>query len=352
MKIAVLMGGTSAERDVSLASGAGVIEGLRATGHDVIPIDTARGYKALKGDDVKRLSGIKTEPPSVEELQKYAGELSIEAVKSPDLRDVDVVFIILHGGSGEDGTIQALLDLVDIPYTGSGVLGSAIAMNKQMAKNIFIANEIPTPEFFVIDYEQNLSIDSINTTIESSIGYPVMLKPNNQGSSVGLFFVKSKNELQRAIEVGLQYDNRILFEKYIKGREFTVSILGEEVLPLFEVIPESGLYDYEHKYTKGKTKYVCPVDLPGDLQGLINSLGMKAFKALNCAGFGRVDFRLSEDNQPYCLEVNTLPGMTETSLVPKAAKAAGIKFPQLLERICRIAINDFKRRRSEAGRKV
>lgn len=352
MKIAVLMGGTSAERDVSLASGAGVIEGLRATGHDVIPIDTARGYKALKGDDVKRLSGIKTEPPSVEELQKYAGELSIEAVKSPDLRDVDVVFIILHGGSGEDGTIQALLDLVDIPYTGSGVLGSAIAMNKQMAKNIFIANEIPTPEFFVIDYEQNLSIDSINTTIKSSIGYPVMLKPNNQGSSVGLFFVKSKNELQRAIEVGLQYDNRILFEKYIKGREFTVSILGEEVLPLFEVIPESGLYDYEHKYTKGKTKYVCPVDLPGDLQGLINSLGMKAFKALNCAGFGRVDFRLSEDNQPYCLEVNTLPGMTETSLVPKAAKAAGIKFPQLLERICRIAINDFKRRRSEAGRKV
>ena len=352
MKIAVLMGGTSAERDVSLASGAGVVEGLRAAGHDVIPIDTARGYETLKGEDVKNISGIKAEPPSVEELQKYAGELSIEAVKSPDLRDVDVVFIILHGGSGEDGTIQALLDLVNIPYTGSGVLGSAIAMNKQMAKNIFIANEIPTPEFFVIDYEQNLSIDSVDKRIESSIGYPVMIKPNNQGSSVGLSFVKSKDELKRALDVGLQYDNRLLFEKYIKGREFTVSILGDEVLPLFEVIPESGLYDYKHKYTSGKTKYVCPVDLPADLQELINSLGMKAFKALDCTGFGRVDFRLSETNKPYCLEVNTLPGMTKTSLVPKAAKAAGIEFPQLLEKICGIAVDDYKRRRLKAGRKI
>lgn len=352
MKIAVLMGGTSPERDVSLVSGAGVVEGLRAVGHKVIPIDTARGYKALKSDDIKKLNSIKTAPPSIKELQKYAGELSIEAVKSPDLRDVDVVFLILHGGIGEDGTIQALLDLVEIPYTGSGVLGSAIAMNKQMAKNIFIANDIPTPEFFVIDYGQNQSFDSIDARINSNLGYPVMLKPNNQGSSVGLSFVKGKDELQRAIEIGLQYDNRLLFEKYIQGRELTVSILGDEVLPLIEVVPESGLYDYEHKYTAGKTQYICPVDLSDDLQELIKSLGMKAFKALNCAGFGRVDFRLSEDNQPYCLEVNTLPGMTKASLVPKAAKAAGIEFPQLLERICKIAIDDFKSQKSGTRRKA
>jgi D-alanine-D-alanine ligase len=350
MKIAVLMGGTSPERDVSLASGAGVAEGLRAAGHEVIPIDTARGYKALKGDDIEKLNGIKPVPPSAEELQKYTGELSIEAVKSPDLRDVDVVFLILHGGSGEDGTIQALLDLVEIPYTGSGVLGSAIAMNKQMAKNIFIANGIPTPEFLAIDYQQNLSFDLVHARIDSSLGYPVVLKPNNQGSSVGLSVVRGKDELQKAIEIALQYDTRLLFEKYIKGRELTVSILGDEVLPLFEIVPESGLYDYEHKYTAGKTRYVCPVDLPDELQELIKSLGMKAFKALDCAGFGRVDFRLSEDNKPYCLEVNTLPGMTKTSLVPKAAKAAGIEFPQLLERICKIAIDDFKNRKSGTRR--
>jgi D-alanine-D-alanine ligase len=347
MKVAVLMGGTSPERDVSLVSGSAVAEGLKSAGHTVIPIDTARGYRALRGDDVKHLEGIKTRPPSIDELQKYAAELSLEAVKSSDLKNVDVVFIILHGGSGENGTIQALLDLVGIPYTGSGVLASALAMNKYMAKMMFIANNIPTPDFFILNDKQDITLDAIDVKIRSEMSYPAIIKPVNQGSSVGLSLIKSRNDLERAIKIGFQYDSQLLIEKYIPGREITVAILGDQALPLAECIPKSGLFDYEHKYTDGKTEYKCPVDLPTDVENLLRSLGLRAFKALNCAGFARIDFRLAEDNQIYCLEVNTLPGMTTHSLVPKAAKAAGIDFPQLLEKICEIAVEDFKERRTK-----
>jgi D-alanine-D-alanine ligase len=345
MKIAVLMGGTSAERDVSLASGAGVVAGLKEAGYEVIAIDTARGYHALKMEDVKLIEKVKAQPPSTEELQKYAGELTIKAINPADLRGVDVVFIILHGGAGENGTIQALLELVGIPYTGSGVLASALAMDKYMAKQIFAANNIPTPDFFLTDKRENKTADEIDRKILESFGYPVIIKPNCQGSSVGLSCVTSKEQLEKALGLGYQYDDRLLVEKYIAGREFTVSVLGNQPLPLVEIIPEGGLYDYEHKYIAGKTNKVCPVDLPDNVQKLIQQYGLKAFQALGCQGFGRVDFRLDNDSKAYCLEVNTLPGMTATSLVPKAAKAAGIEFPQLLERICQIAIDDYKSRR-------
>jgi D-alanine-D-alanine ligase len=345
MKIAVLMGGTSAERDVSLASGAGVVAGLKEAGYEVIPIDTAHGYQALKMEEIKQIEKVKAQPPTMEELQKYAGELTIHAVNPADLRGVDVVFIILHGGAGENGTIQALLDLVNIPYTGSGVLASALAMDKYMAKQVFAANNIPTPEFFLADKRENKTAAEIDSKINETFGYPVIIKPNCQGSSVGLSCVKSKDQLAKALDLGFQYDDRLLFEKFIAGREFTVSVLGNQPLPLVEIIPEGGLYDYEHKYIAGKTNKACPVDLPENLQKMIQQLGLKAFQALGCQGFGRVDFRLDGDNEPYCLEVNTLPGMTATSLVPKAAKAAGIEFPQLLDKICRIAIDDFKSRR-------
>ncbi|HHI03125.1 MAG TPA: D-alanine--D-alanine ligase [candidate division Zixibacteria bacterium] len=344
MRVAVLMGGTSAERDVSLVSGAAVVNGLKSAGHEVVPIDTAKGYQVLKGDDIKHLDSIKTQPPLIEELKKYAGELSIEAVKSHDLRNVDVVFVILHGGSGEDGTIQALLDLVGIPYTGSGVLASALAMNKFMAKKIFIVNDIPTPDFFIIDYKQNLSLNDIDDKIISQLNYPAIIKPVNQGSSVGLSLVKDSNGLEKALKIGFHYDSKLLFEEYISGREITVGILGDQILPLAEIIPQSGIYDYEHKYTDGRSTYICPADLPDNLADKIGSLGLKAFKALDCAGFGRVDFRLTDNGQAYCLEVNTLPGMTTHSLVPKAAKVAGIDFPKLLEKICQIALKDFKDR--------
>lgn len=344
MKIAVLMGGTSPERDVSLVSGAAVVKGLRQAGHDVLSIDTARGYQALRGDDIKHLPGIKAQPPSIEEIRKYSGDLSIEAVKSADLKDVDVVFLILHGGTGEDGTIQALLDLVGIPYTGSGVLASALAMNKLKAKMIFQAAGIPTPDYLVLESRRLPDLTAIDSLIKSNFGYPAIVKPVCQGSSVGLSLVKSSAELQQAVEIGFQYDKQLLIEKFIPGREITVAILGDQILPLAECVPESGFYDYEHKYTDGKTKYYCPADLPSDLAKQIGELGLKAFKALDCAGFARIDFRLTNENKAYCLEVNTLPGMTEHSLVPKAARAAGIEFPELVEKICRLALDDFKYR--------
>jgi len=345
MKIAVFMGGTSAECDVSLVSGLAVVDNLKAGGHEVIPIDPARGFIPLNDNQLKAIEEIEEDPPENDELRQYSNEIIVQTVMSPELKKVDVVFLILHGGIGEDGTIQAMLDLADIPYTGSGVLGSAIAMDKLISKKLFSADNIPTPDYFVLENNQNLALDSVDVKIRSRMGYPVIIKPISQGSSVGLTLVDNRKDLQNAIDLGFQYDNKLLCEKFIAGRELTVSILGDETLPTAECIPESGLYDYEHKYTDGRTEYICPAVLTDNIRQQISSLGLKAFKALNCSGFGRVDFRLSDDDRLYCLEVNTLPGMTSHSLVPKAAKAKGMTFPKLVEQICLIAIEDFKRRK-------
>ena len=346
MKIAVFMGGTSAERDVSLVSGLAVVENLKAGGHEVIAIDPARGFIPLDDIELKAIEEIEENPPENDELRRYTNENIVKTVMSDELKKVDVVFLILHGGIGEDGTVQAMLDLVNVPYTGSGVMGSAIAMNKLISKKLFSADNIPTPDYFVLKNNQNTALDSIDIKISSRIGYPVIVKPVSQGSSVGLTLVNNRKELQNALDSGFQYDNRLLCEKYIAGRELTVSILGDEALPTAECVPESGLYDYKHKYTDGRTEYICPAILTEDIQQRVSSLGLKAFKALGCSGFGRVDFRLSDDSQLYCLEVNTLPGMTSHSLVPKAAKAGGMTFPQLVEKICLIAIEEFKNKKS------
>jgi len=343
MKIAVLMGGTSAERDVSLVSGLAVVDALQQAGHDVVPIDTAFGKKVLKGDDINSIDVIAANPPSQKSLEKYSGEMALEAVKSPEMFDVDVVFIILHGGTGEDGTIQALLDLADIPYTGSGVTGSAVAMNKLLSKKIFAASGILTPDYFVIENNVNIELSEIENQISTTFGFPVIVKPNNQGSSVGLSLVEKADQLHKALETGYQYNRQLIIEKFIAGRELTVGILGDQVLPVAECIPEGGLYDYEHKYTSGKTEYIVPAKIDNDFAKRVSDLGLKAFRALDCRGFGRVDFRLSEEGLIYCLEVNTLPGMTAHSLVPKAAKVAGIGFSQLVEKICQIAIEDYNR---------
>ncbi|MCP4581461.1 MAG: D-alanine--D-alanine ligase [candidate division Zixibacteria bacterium] len=349
MKIAVFMGGTSAERDVSLASGAAVLESLKVRGHEVIPIDPARGFTPLTDNELEAISEIDEKPPENKELQQFSNEKILETILSPELKKVDVIFLILHGGIGEDGTIQAILDLVNVPYTGSGVLGSAMAMDKIITKKLFLADDIPTPEYFILESHQRSSLDSIDIKIKSRMGYPAIIKPINQGSSVGLTLVNDRKNLHKAIDYGFQYGSKLLVEKYIAGRELTVAILGEEALPTVEILPESGMYDYEHKYTDGRTEYICPTKLDNEIQRQINTLGIKAFKALNCSGFGRVDFRLAEDNELFCLEANTLPGMTSHSLVPKAAMANGMNFAQLLEKICLIAVEDFKRRKSTTG---
>lgn len=342
MNVAVFMGGTSAERDVSLVSGATVVKGLREAGHEVLPIDPAKGFAPLADSEIKALNEIHEKPPESQGLKQYSNEKIFETIKSPELKKVDVVFLILHGGVGEDGTIQAMLDLMAIPYTGSGVLGSAVAMDKLLTKKLFIADSIPTPEYFLLYRGKDNNSSSIDKKIRSQFGYPAIFKPTTQGSSVGLSLVKNKDDISQALEYGYQFDRELLVENYIAGRELTVAVLGKQALPIAECVPKSGLYDYEHKYSDGRTEYFCPAKLPDKLAAKIQAAGLKAFQTLKCRGFGRIDFRLADDNSFYCLEVNTLPGMTSHSLVPKAAKATGLDFPGLLEKICLIAIEDFQ----------
>ena len=338
LKIAVLMGGVSAERDVSLASGAGVIAGLRQAGHEAIGIDTAGGAGQLSSRETPL---IREKPPDSKELSTYSGETTVQTVSSPDLRRVDLVFIALHGGSGENGTVQALLDLLKIPYTGSGVMASALAMDKLVAKKVVSASGILTPDYMVKDSESLIEDDELIKAVEDSVGFPVVVKPNDQGSSVGLDIVQSPEDLFEKARLAAEYSDKVLFEKFIPGRELTVSILGDEVLPVAEVKPKDGFYDYHHKYTPGLADKIVPAPITEEETKNIQKLGLLAFKALGCRGYARIDFRMSTEGEFYFLEANTLPGMTQTSLVPKAAKAAGIDFPQLLNRIAQIALEDF-----------
>ncbi len=343
LRIAVLMGGESAERDVSLATGAGVMAGLRQAGHEAIGIDTALGAGQLSDPEAKKTPLIKEKPPDSKELSTYRGESTIQTISSPDLRQVNLVFIALHGGVGENGTIQALLDLLKIPYTGSGVAASAIAMDKLAAKKVISASGIQTPDWMVRDSESLTEEDELIRAVKESVGFPVVVKPNDQGSSVGLDIVQSPEGLFEKARLAAGYSDRVLFERFIPGRELTVSILGNEVLPVAEVKPKDGFYDYHHKYTPGLADKIVPAPITEEETKNIQNLGMSAFKALGCRGYARIDFRMSSEGKFYFLEANTLPGMTQTSLVPKAAKAAGIDFPELLNRIAKIALEDFEK---------
>jgi D-alanine-D-alanine ligase len=342
LKILVLMGGTSAERDVSLASGEAIVKALKSEGHQVIALDTAQGQKLLPDNGQYLPEGVKETPPDVTELERQGKQQALEAIHSFDFSEMDVVFLALHGGQGEDGTIQALLDLTGKPYSGSGVLASALAMNKAMSKKIFEREGILTPEWFMIEDSELSFVSLITERINKSFGFPCVVKPNDQGSTVGLTVVKEKKDLQKALECAQKFSRHILVEKFIPGRELTVGVLGDTPLPVVEIIPEHGIYDYECKYTHGKSNYVCPADIPEEKTKEIQSIGLRAFKALGCEDYARVDFRYGEDDRFYCLEVNTLPGMTDTSLVPKAAKALGIDFTALVDRITKLALKKKK----------
>ena len=338
MKVLVLMGGISAERDVSLASGEAIVRALKSAGNKVIALDTAKGQNLLPDTGKYIPEGVKTKPPDVAELEKKGKELALKAIDSFDFSEVDVIFLALHGGQGEDGTIQALLDLTGKPYTGSGVLASALAMNKAMSKKMFEREGILTPDWFSVEDSDLSNLSGIANRIENNLGFPCVVKPNDQGSTVGLTIVKEKNELKKAFEFAKKFSAEFLVEKYIPGRELTVGVLGDQALPVVEIVPEHGVYDYECKYTTGKSKYIAPAKIPDNKAKEIQEIGLKAYKALGCEGYARVDFRFGEDDRFYCLEVNTLPGMTAHSLVPKAAKAVGIDFPELVNRIAKLAL--------------
>ncbi|MBC7248187.1 MAG: D-alanine--D-alanine ligase [Actinobacteria bacterium] len=303
-RIAVLMGGLSREREVSLRSGVAVAAALRGLGHEVREVDLG--------------------PSAVEQLLALQGE-------------VDAAFLALHGRLGEDGTVQGLLELLAIPYTGSGVLASALAMDKRMSKQVFRAHGIPVADDVSISAAEITACGAgrVAEGIAVDLGFPCIVKPNCEGSTLGIFRARNVEELEEALEGALAFDRLLLVERYIEGREMTVGLLGEEplALPVLEVVASKGIYDYECKYTSGMTEYIVPAPIPESLSLELQRLAVRAHAALGCEGMSRVDFMVDGDGNPYCLEVNTIPGMTELSLVPKAAAAAGYSFADVVEMI-------------------
>jgi len=321
-----LFGGDSMERDVSIASASQVVGALRSRGHEVIAVDSGRGR--LTADEERRLfAGRIDKLPPVKSA--VAGLPTV--VSAPDLADVDLVFLALHGGSGEDGSVQALLDLAGIPYTGSGRLGSAVGWDKDVAKRLFLAAGVPTPEWLMAPQPVDI--------IAQRIGFPLIVKPNGQGSTVGLTLVQSQKELAEALDLAATFDEDVMIERYIPGRELTVGILEDRALAVGEIIPKTGpIFDYAAKYQVGGAEEIFPADITPEQTARAQDLALRVHRALKLDVYSRVDFRMDPDGGLWCLEVNTLPGLTSGSLLPRAAAAVGISFPELCERICRGAL--------------
>lgn len=291
-KVGVLMGGLSAEREVSLESGAAVYKALLERGYDAIAIDMGRDLAQI--------------------LTKES---------------VEVAFICLHGRYGEDGAVQGLLEVLGIPYTGAGVLASALAMNKIFAKKLFQASGLTVAPYRVVQQGHEPDLATIGFSL------PVVVKPSQEGSSVGVSIVRRAEEFQPALEAAFVYDAEILVEQFIKGREIQVGILEEQALGAIEIVPKKEFYDYEAKYTPGMADHILPAPLSPDLYRQVLGAGEEAHRALGCCGYSRVDFLVTDEDECYLLEVNTLPGMTALSLLPEIARGAGIGFAELVERI-------------------
>ena len=341
MNIALIVGGLSSEREVSLASGRGILKALREKGHNVKVIDPIYGEEEIS-EDIIFQKLITKEYPSLESLEKLKKESArnvLSCINSKQFDDIDIAFLGLHGKYAEDGKIQTIFEMRGIKYTGTDVFSSAIALDKDYSKIIFVYNGIRTAKWMVATKN---SVPSFDDMI-GKLGVPFVVKPNDEGSTVGLTIVKEKADYNDAIALALQYTDKLMLEKYIKGRELTVSVVGEKAYPVVEIKPKNGFYDYAHKYTKGMTEYVCPAEISKEITKEALSMGLSAHKALGCKVYSRVDFILSEDEKLYCLEVNTLPGMTELSLVPKAAKALNIGFSDLIEDIIKLSFKKYEK---------
>jgi len=289
-----MMGGLSREREISLKTGKAILRALAEKGYAVTPIDV--------GDDI------------AEKLVK---------------EKIEYAFLALHGRFGEDGTIQGMLELMKIPYTGSGVLASALAMDKIMSKKFFLCEKIPTPRFEVFRWDE-IKRDQPQ---KISLPLPVVVKPAREGSTIGVSIVRKEEDLPSALREAGGYDVEVLIEEFMRGKEITVGILEEIPLPIIEIVPKSGFYDYRSKYTKGETQYILPARIARGKYLYAQEISLKAFQTLGCSGVARVDLMTDENENPFVIDVNTMPGMTETSLLPKAANYAGISFEDLVERI-------------------
>lgn len=292
------MGGRSAERDISLRSGNAVFKALKGLGYDAVAVDAqSDAYEVLKREKI------------------------------------EIAFIILHGGWGEDGSIQGMLEVMGIPYTGSGVLASALAMNKEASKKVFLYHKIPVPPFAIV-FKESVS----GQLSEINFEMPWVIKPVCEGSSVGVSIVKNKENLNKALEKGFKYGKAVMIEKYIDGKEIHIGIIGNRALGGVEVRPSLEFYSYEAKYTPGLTEYIVPPEIDKKTYEEVKETALAAHKALGCCGATRVDLRIDKSGNPYVLEVNTIPGMTETSLLPKIAKHEGLDFPALIEEILKEAV--------------
>ncbi|MGK9369864.1 D-alanine--D-alanine ligase family protein [Melioribacter sp. Ez-97] len=328
IKVALLVGGVSSERKVSKATGKSIFTALKNLNYDVMALDPAYGLS--QPEDVNLLFGT-------EDIAPVSSRNYIDIINSTMFDDVDVVFLALHGKWGEDGRIQSLLEMRNLKYTGSGVLSSSLAMNKFMTKIMFQHYDVKTPRWFIVSREGN-DRDLIKKKIEKFFGFPCVIKPNDEGSTVGISICREQNALDEAIEKAFDYSENVLIEEFIPGREITVGVLENRALPVLEIIPRSGFYDYESKYTSGKSDYIVPAEIPDNVARHIQSQALLAYNSVGCRQYARIDFRLTADYKSYCLEVNTLPGMTSTSLFPKMANAVGISFEELIDRIVKSAL--------------
>ncbi len=329
-RITVLTGGSTAERDVAFAGASQVVTALRAGGAEVAVVDTVNGLLSPADERRYLVASVGTRPPTDADVAALrAADLGPAVVNIPALRDADVAFLVIHGKQGEGGELQALLDMAGIAYTGSDTLGSALAMDKDVAKRLFRGAAIPTPDWDVWPASESAV---------ALLGFPLVVKPSREGSTVGLSLVKRADGLEAAVKLAQRYDDQVILERFIAGREFTVGVLGARALAVGEILPSHEIFDYECKYTPGMCREVFPADLDSRTTGQIQELGLAAHRALKLRDFSRVDFRLDKDGTPYCLEVNTLPGMTRTSLFPQSAGAVGIDFGAACQEIARLAL--------------
>ncbi|MBD3402415.1 D-alanine--D-alanine ligase [candidate division GN15 bacterium] len=342
MKVLLLAGGNSSERQVSLDSSAAIARALEQLGHQVDILDPASGERLQS--DGKKLLPISGDPSA-------AVDITSAPVASPAFRqeimagrpEWEVVFLGLHGGAGENGTIQNLLELAGLAYTGSNMTASAVAMDKAITKRVMQSLDMPTPAFAVYRIHAESYYERAAQEIAERFDLPVIVKPNDSGSTVGLTRVSEQSQMVEALRRCARESSNVLVEEYVAGREMTVAVLNGQALPVVEIRPKSGLYDYEAKYTKGKTEYVTPAPIDDAVAQQMQSAAVSLYDAIGAEGLARVDFILDDHDTAHCLELNTLPGMTELSLSPMAARAAGISFEQLVDRIVTSAMERHAR---------
>ena len=347
MNITVLAGGISTERDVSLVSGMGIYKALKENGHNVVLIDVFFGYEdvpnnindifTIDKDWAAEIKSVSENAPDIEEIKKLRKDNS-DGLFGPNVINIckssDIVYMALHGDCGENGKIQATFDLFNIKYTGTGYLSSALAMDKEITKSVFIQRGVKTPAGFVLHKTDDIKYPE---------KFPVVVKVCNGGSSVGVYIVNDESEYNDTLEKAFKYEDKVLVEQYIKGREFTDAVIDGIPLPVVEIAPKEGFYDYKNKYQAGAAVETCPADISDDMTKMIQEEAIKAYNALEISTYARMDFIQDEETKEvYCLEANTLPGMTPTSLIPQEAKAIGKSYNELCEWIIKVSLGKYE----------